>query len=232
MKTPRWREYRGLPKWWCGCRRFPGKFTACSQITSMIHFVLREKTTRCTGSSMWPVQVLRTSGRNSSGTADSKKHSWLMPSQWPNQSIIMLHSKWMNDSHTFAGKISSYVLANFRLRAVPFTAELVVSWQRCDMRIETSSFLTRLNTLAASLHRYFVDPGFLLKILFFHTQLNDKIMLIPKKSWNYYYFWKQKVSRHVPSLKSSNLQSYQNRFNRQKVRDVESSTIDSLQGVE
>ena len=71
MKTPRWREYRGLPKWWCGCRRFPEKFTACSQITSMIHFVLREKTTRCTGSSMSPVQVLRTSGRNSSGTADS-----------------------------------------------------------------------------------------------------------------------------------------------------------------
>ena len=106
--------------------------------------------------------------------------------------------------------------------------ELFVSWQRYDVMniVSRDEFISdasehfRPTRLAASLRRNIVDPGFLLDFFSYSTQRSNNVD--PKKIWKKSFFFKQKNLRHVPSLKSSNLQSYQNRTSNKKVRVVES----------
>ena len=193
-----------VPRWLCGCRRFPGKFTACSQITSMIHFVLREKITRAAPDEVCHQSKFWEPGNEARGVqliSQNKLMIHVVPAIKPvdNDAALEMderqpHPRWQNLVE----------------RAVQLPAPCcAVRWLSCSRRdnammwwtlwVETSSFQTRLNTLAASLRRNIVDPGWKFFVwkkisVFFYTQLNGQIMLIPKKIWKKFFFSNKKIS--------------------------------------
>ena len=167
MKKLRCRECRGLPRWLCGCRRFPGKFTACSQITSMIHFVLREKITRAAPDEVCHQSKFWEPGNEARGVQlipQNTLMSHVVPTIKPVDNYAALE---MDERQPHPRR------QNLVERAVQLPAPCcAVRWLSCSCRdnammwwtlwVEMSSFQTRLNTLAASLRRNIVDPGFLL----------------------------------------------------------------------